>query len=111
MKKQSIIILSLFFTICIGLLIYGRWADKKIGNKGPFIVNGYTPSEGSISERSGTKVYVKTQGSYFYPGDILTSKENGALMLWDSTMPKEWIVGVVTDSGTIEYKPFRIEPQ
>lgn len=52
------------------------------------------------------KVYTRTDHRYFYPGDTLTSKENGALILWDSTMPESYIVGIVSDSGTIEhYKP------
>jgi hypothetical protein len=54
----------------------------------------------SISERA--PVYSRTVVREFYPGDTLTSKENGALILWDSTMPLEMIVGVVTDSGTLE---------
>ena len=40
--------------------------------------------------------------TYFYAGDILTSKENGSLMLWDTSMPLDWIIGIVSDSGTIE---------
>ena len=57
----------------------------------------------SIVERKPVgKVYIRAEHRYFYPGDTLTSKENGALILWDTTMPRSWIIGVVSDSGTIE---------
>lgn len=107
MRKQTSIIIILFFITCAALAVYGLWLDTKAAKQGPYIVNGYTPSQGSISERKATKVYIRTEKRYFYPGDILTSKENGALILWDSlTMSKDRIVGIASDSGTIEhYQP------
>ena len=59
----------------------------------------------SVAERPpiGT-VYIKTEKRYFYPGDRVTSKPNGALILWDSlTMHPTLIVGVISDSGTIKH--------
>ena len=47
-------------------------------------------------------IYSKTITREFKPGDTLTSKENGAWILWDSTMIRELQVAFVTDSGTIE---------
>jgi hypothetical protein len=54
-------------------------------------------------------IHVKDKGTsepiirtMFHPGDTLTSKENGALILWDNTMIKELQVAYVTDSGIIE---------
>ena len=61
--------------------------------------------------RSVVKVYVNTENEYFYPGDILAPKKNGALILWDTTMPVSQIVGRVNDSGKIEYLPFKILPE
>ena len=54
----------------------------------------------STAERS--RVYSKTQINEFKPGDTLSSKENGAWTLWDSTMIRELQVAFVTDSGTIQ---------
>ena len=65
----------------------------------------------SEAERPPLRVYVKIEKRYFYPGQIVSSKENGTLILWDSTtMPKSWIVGIISDSGTVEYSPFKIMP-
>ena len=58
----------------------------------------------------GNKIY-SIDGKWFTEGDTLTSKENGALILWDTTMPESWIIGVITDSGTIDYSPFEIKPK
>lgn len=64
---------------------------------------------GLINQKTEVKPYkvidtetVSIMEQSFKPGDILTSKENGELMLWDSTMSEELIVGVVTDSGKID---------
>ena len=37
----------------------------------------------------------------FYVGDTLSSKENGALIVWEPWMGEELIVGVVSDSGLV----------
>lgn len=65
----------------------------------------------SIATRPAVKVYVTIEGQRFLPGSKITSNENGDFILWDSTMPKSWIIGVVTDSGTIDYSPFEIKPE
>jgi len=47
-------------------------------------------------------IYSKTVWREFRPGDTLSTKENGAYILWDTSMPVTWIYGIVSDSGTIE---------
>jgi hypothetical protein len=39
----------------------------------------------------------------FYVGDTLSSKENGALIVWEPWMGEELIVGVVSDSGLVVF--------
>jgi len=56
----------------------------------------------TVSHCESTPRYSKTITREFKPGDTLTSKENGAWILWDSTMIRELQVAFVTDSGTIE---------
>ncbi len=56
----------------------------------------------SVMARPARKVYTRTRVNYFYPGDTMSSQENGKLILWDSTMSRDLIVGFVTDSGTFE---------
>ena len=57
----------------------------------------------STVSRPAVKTYVRDEKNYFYPGDILSSKENGALILWDSlSMDSTLIIGIVSDSGTIK---------
>ena len=82
-------ILAILFFIWIGMFI-----EKKLP-----CVRAWS-GETTKAER----VYVITEHRYFAPGDVLTTKENGALILWDSTMSRDLIVGTVTDSGTIKYK-------
>jgi len=58
-----------------------------------------------INERVGIKTpktYKRTELNYFKPGDTLSSKENGAYILWEEWMGPDLIVGVVTDKGTIK---------
>jgi len=81
------------------LILYGLWADRKQPRESHIVIDTTTVS---IAERPATKVYVKTEYSYFYPGDTVSSKENGALILWEKWMGEELIVGVISDSGTIE---------
>lgn len=60
-----------------------------------------------IQKRVGIKTpktYKRTELNYFKPGDTLSSKENGAYILWEEWMGPELIVGVVTDKGTIKTK-------
>jgi len=57
--------------------------------------------EKRVGIQTPEKTYTKTEVHYFSPGDTLSSKENGALILWEEWMGPEMIVGVVTDSGTI----------
>ena len=47
-------------------------------------------------------IYSKTVRREFKPGDTLSSKENGAYILWSADMGEELIVAIVSDSGTIE---------
>lgn len=56
----------------------------------------------TVSTVERGRVYSRTQVSEFKPGDTITSKENGAYVLWDTSMPVTWIYGIVSDSGTIE---------
>ena len=56
--------------------------------------------------KPGSKIY-SYDGVWVTEGDILTSGENGALILWDTTMPESWIIGVVSDSGLIDFKPLK----
>lgn len=46
-------------------------------------------------------VYTREITRYFKPGDTLSSKENGAYILWSEEMGEELIVGIVSDSGTV----------
>ena len=63
------------------------------------------------ASRPPLNVYVRTELNYYLPGSILTSKANGALIFWDKTMPESWIVGIVSDSGTIEFDSLIIYPE
>lgn len=82
---------------CKYALIHTRWVDIYCK-----IAMGVIRESRSKITRSPRKTYTTTKLNYFYPGDTLTSKENGALTLWDSTMSRDLIVGFVTDSGTFE---------
>lgn len=68
----------------------------------PYKVIRYNPAEPSIVSRKPIPVYRREIIREFHPGDTLSSKENGAYILWEEWMGPELIVGVVTDSGTIK---------
>ncbi len=81
----------------IALIVYGvLWARAKDDH---IVIDRETVS---IIERPPIKRYTRTMLNYFYPGDTMSSAENGALILWDSTTSRDLIVGFVTDSGTFE---------
>jgi hypothetical protein len=67
--------------------------QTQIKNQKPHTETGYNPTDPVIVERPAIK---------FHPGDTLTSKANGAYILWDTTMLRTWQVAYVTDIGTIE---------
>jgi hypothetical protein len=91
-KVLSVVVLMIGIMV-IGIVISHNIKKAQIENQKPHIETGYNPIDSVIAERPAIK---------FHPGDTLTSKENGAWMLWDSTMIKELQVAYVTDSGTIE---------
>jgi hypothetical protein len=90
----------MIFFVTIGVIIGYNMKTYEVQNSTPArIIDRETISTAS---RPATKVYVRTEHRYFYPGDTLSSKENGALINWESWMGEDMIVGVVSDSGTIE---------
>ena len=89
-----------------------------ISERPPLQQSGYVTKTGIVRDldldtsrfKAGSTIYLYDDG-WFTEGDILTSIESGTLILWDTTMPESWIIGVVSDSGLIDFKPFRIEPK
>ena len=87
------------------VLIAKKDDDIYIDRKNHIVIDTVTHSP---AYRAPLRIYVRTELRYFYPGDTVTSKANGAMILWDSLRhPKSWIVGIISDSGTIE----RIKPK
>lgn len=59
-------------------------------------------------------VYIEAENLWFPAGSILTSKENGELILATPDTPQDLIVGIVTKSGLITnnyQRTFYNEPQ
>lgn len=48
-------------------------------------------------------VYLESEHQWFLVGSVLTSKENGELIQASPDTPPDEIVGIVSDSGTIEH--------
>jgi hypothetical protein len=84
-----------------GVIIGWNMQMIKYVNMKPHQETNYNPSEPSVAERKPIPVYRREILREFKPGDTLSSKENGAYILWKEWMGRELIVGVVTDSGTI----------
>lgn len=101
MKNQGQKVLTaavgMIFFVVIGVMIGYNMKTIQIENQKPVHV---TEADTTVSKR--TPVYTRTEVHYFQAGDILTAKENGALKLWDTTMRVDMIIGIVSDSGTIE---------
>lgn len=93
MKRIVIITVVLAFTIWL------CWPVKRII---PHVETNYNPHEGCTAYRG--PIYTKTVVNEFKVGDTLTSKENGAWMLWDDSMPRDWIVGYISDTGFISIR-------
>lgn len=95
MKKYDIPLTALAIAVFL-------WLGSVIGRKfteDKYPIHVYDTETVSRAER---KVYSKTRINEFCSGDTLSSKENGALILWKPWMGEELIVGIVSDSGTIE---------
>lgn len=69
------------------------------------VMIGYNMKSEQIKHpQEEVNTYTRTILREFKPGDTLSAKENGAYILWEEWMGEELIVGVVTDSGTINTK-------
>jgi len=96
MKKIDIplTILAISLFMWFGSIVGRRITEEK------YPVHVYDTETVSVVHRD--PVYSKTVLHEFKPGDTLSSKENGAYILWETEMGEELMVAIVSDSGTIE---------
>ena len=95
-KKQVTIVM---FIVVVVLGTFGVIVDRKLARQADdhIVIDTIT-----VSTAESSPIITRTITREFKPGDTLTSKENGAWTLWDSTMIRELQVAFVTDSGTIQ---------
>jgi hypothetical protein len=98
MKSKRIDIVVILFLVaaiavnCTAIVLTYRSSDY------PYVV--IDTKTVSISKRM--PIRTRTVTHEFKPGDTLATKENGAIILWDKSMGREFIYAIVSDSGTIE---------
>lgn len=95
--------------IAIGIIAAAFVAEYQMKHQPVSIID----REVSISERPPL-VYIEAENRWFPVGSILTSKENGELILATPATPQDLIVGIVTKSGLITnnyQRTFYNEPQ